>query len=97
MSNRFAYNNCMLLDFINRCVRAPLTYIADLRAISFKQYLLISTNFSPSYPIMIFTSLGFTLMYCAILLYFVFTSNYSESCYAGVHGATYLITILYPI
>jgi hypothetical protein len=87
----------MLLAFINRCVRAPLTYIADLRAISFKQYLLVSTNFSPSYPIMIFTSLAFTLMYCSILIYYVFTNHYSESCYAGVHGATYLITLLYPI
>jgi hypothetical protein len=25
-----------MMAFINRCVRAPLTYVADLRAISFK-------------------------------------------------------------
>lgn len=87
----------IMLKFINRGVKAPLSYIADLRAISFKQYLLISTNFSPSYPIMIFTALGFTLMYCSILIYYVFTSNYSEICYKDVHGAAYLISILYPI
>lgn len=86
-----------MFKLINRFVKAPLTYIADLRAISFKEYLLISTNFSPSYPIMIFTSLGFTLMYCAILIYYVFTSKFSEACYKNVHGAAYLITILYPI
>ena len=87
----------MLLNFINRCVRAPLTYIADLRAINFKQYLLVGTNFSPSYPIMIFTGLAFTLMYCAILMYFVFTSKYSQACYSGVNGAAYLIAVLYPL
>lgn len=46
---------------------------------------------------MIFTALGFTLMYCSILIYYVFTSNYSEVCYKNVHGAAYLISILYPI
>jgi hypothetical protein len=87
----------MFLGFINRCVRAPLTYIGDLRAITFKQYLLVGTNFSPSYPIMIFTGLAFTLMYCAILMYFVFTSHYSQACYSGVNGAAYLIAVLYPL
>lgn len=86
-----------MLAFINRCVKAPLTYMADLRAISFKDYLLIGTNFSPSYPIMMFTGLGFSLMYCAIVIYFVFTSTFAVSCYSGVSGAAYLIAILYPI
>lgn len=46
---------------------------------------------------MIFSSLIFTLLYCSILIYYVFNSQFAERCYKSVKNAAYLITILYPI
>jgi hypothetical protein len=86
-----------MIKIINKVVKAPLKYIADLQSLTFKQYLLLHTNFSPSYPIMIFTSLITTLMLCAFVIYYISTDPDNTQCFNNIHGATYIIVIMYPI
>lgn len=86
-----------MLKAIKRVTKAPLSYIADLRKITFKQYLLMHTNFSPSYPIMIFTSLVTTLALAIYIIFYFFTLTTTDSCFEDVKVGAYIISILYPI
>ena len=73
-----------MFKLIRRITLAPLAYLADLRKITLKQYLLIGTNFSPSYPIMIITALLSTLSLAGFLIYDIFTLEHTGSCFANV-------------
>jgi hypothetical protein len=73
-----------MFGIIKKIARAPLTYIADLRRITFKQYLLIHTNFSPSYPLMIFFALASTLALGGFILYDIFTVPQGDNCFSNV-------------
>jgi len=86
-----------MFKIIRRVVRAPLTYLADLRKLTFKEYLLLHTKFSPSYPIMIATSLLATLGLAAFIIYFVITTPGNSVCFDGVRGGAYVISFMYAI
>ena len=62
-----------MFKLMRRITTAPLTYLADLRKHNFKDYLLLNTNFSPSYPIMIFTALATTLAFAIFIIIDIFT------------------------
>lgn len=86
-----------MFKIIRRVARAPLVYLADLRKLTFKQYLLVHTNFSPSYPIMILSSLLATLALGIYIIYELFNIPEGDNCFANVRNGAYIIAILYPI
>ena len=86
-----------MFKIVRKITKAPLTYLADLRKLSFKEYILAKTNFSPAYPIMIFTSLAITLALSIFILFDVFTLEGEHFCFANVRYGAYIISILYPI
>ena len=86
-----------MFKLVRRVTMAPLTYLADLRKLKARQYLLIGTNFSPAYPVMIFTALLTTLALAAFIIIDTFTLEGGNSCFANVRYGAYIISILYPI
>lgn len=82
---------------IQRVVRAPLNYLADLRKLSCSSYLLLHTNYSPSYPLMIFTALLSTLALGAFIIYYMLTLPDDVVCFTNVRIGAYIIAVLYPI
>jgi hypothetical protein len=86
-----------MFRLIKRVVKAPLSYIADLRKITFKKYLLLHTNFSPSYPIMMFASLTSTLALAIFIIYNLFTLPEGEPCLEDSRIGAYIMSILYPL
>lgn len=86
-----------MFRIIKRVVKAPLSYIADLRKITLKKYLLLNTNFSPSYPIMIFASLASTLALAAFIIYNIFNLATPQTCLENVRIGAYIMSILYPL
>lgn len=86
-----------MLNILKKIVRAPLSYLADLRKITLANYLLLHTNFSPTYPIMIFTSLVSTLALSIYIIYYIFNIAGNDSCFRDVRVGSYIISILYPV
>ena len=86
-----------MIKFVKKIVRAPLTYLADLRKITLKQYLLLHTNFSPSYPIMAFFALAASLALGGFIIFQVITVPEEDNCFKDVRVGAYIISVLYPI
>jgi hypothetical protein len=86
-----------MFGLIKKLVRAPLSYLADLRQITFSNYLLLHTNFSPSYPIMILTALASTLVLAVYIIYFIFNISDNNACIREARIGSIIISILYPI
>jgi hypothetical protein len=76
---------------------APLAYLADLRKLNFKQYLLIGTKYSPAYPLMLTTAIISTMALAAFLIADIFSLHHSDGCFANVRFGAYVIALLYPI
>ena len=86
-----------MFKLVRRITLAPLAYLADLSKISLKRYLLIGTNFSPAYPIMIFLALAASLSLAGFILYDIFTLPAGDNCFNNVRNGAIIMGILYPI